>query len=490
MCGMPRPTFARALSDTHEIRRRAARACRAAALLSALTVGLCAHPRTAAAQTAAAGSGSSGAGAGMAQEIAAMREELARLRAEVDALKQSLGARPADPGTPGAPVPGAAQAAAQPTDTAAAVSMVQTQVQELAQVKVESDSRLPIKIFGTILSNTFFNSDEANWLENPNIVNRFGGITGRPGSFSSTLRQSRIGLAVNGPDIGGAKASGRVIMDFFGGTPAFNTGQVMGLPRLLYAFARIDGEKTALEVGQDHMMLAPRDPTSLAALSFPDLFRSGNLYLRVPQARVERKFGGVTLMGGIVAPIAGDFEEDFYVFVPPAGAGERSKMPAVQAHLGYKSGDDDTRQFAIGFSGHYGRERVGEVDQKSYAGVVDFNVQGGRIGAAGEFFFGENLDQFGGSINQNAKSAGGWAEARFRMTDRLSVNGGFGIDRLPDDEFITAVRRENRSIFSNVIFKLTPEVSTSVEYRFLSTLFRLDDRHENHHVNWVFSYSF
>ena len=269
----------------------------------------------------------------MAQEIAAMRQELARLRAEVDALKQALGTKAAEPGTPGAPAaPGAAQAQAVPADTAATVSMLQTQVQELAQVKVESDSRLPIKVFGTILSNTFYNSDEANWLENPNIVNRFGGITGRPGSFSSTLRQSRIGLAVNGPEVGGAKASGRLIVDFFGGTPAFNTGQVMGLPRLLYAFARLDGEKTALEVGQDHMMLAPRDPTSLAALSFPDLFRSGNLYLRVPQARVERKLGGgLTVMGGIVAPIAGDFNEDFYLFVPPAGAGERSKMPAVQA---------------------------------------------------------------------------------------------------------------------------------------------------------------
>lgn len=426
-----------------------------------------------------------------------MREELARLRSEVDALKQALGPRAAAPGTPGAPgvpgaplTPGAAQAQAVPAETAAQVSMLQTQVQELAQVKVESDSRLPIKIFGTILSNTFYNSDEANWLENPNIVNRFDGITGRPGSFSSTLRQSRIGLAINGPDIGGAKASGRVIMDFFGGTPAFNTGQVMGLPRLLYAFARIDGEKTALEVGQDHMILSPRDPTSLAALSFPDLFRSGNLYLRVPQVRVEQKFGGVTVMGGIVAPIAGDFAEDLYVFVPPAGAGERSKMPAVQAHIGYKSGDDDSRQVAIGISGHYGRERVDEINQKSYAGVVDFNLQSGRIGAAGEFFYGENLDQFGGSINQNAKSAGGWAEARFRMTDRLSVNGGFGIDRLPDDEFVAAARRENRSIFSNVIFKLTPEVSTSVEYRFLSTLFRLDGRQENHHVNWVFSYTF
>ena len=59
----------------------------------------------------------------------------------------------------------------------------------------------------------------------------------------------------------------------------------MGLPRLLVAYARVDGAKTSVEIGQDHMILAPRDPSSLAAASFPLLFRSGNLYLRAPQVR-------------------------------------------------------------------------------------------------------------------------------------------------------------------------------------------------------------
>ena len=58
-------------------------------------------------------------------------------------------------------------------------------------------------------------------------------------------------------------------MDFFGGIPGFQTGQVMGLPRLLVAFARLEGERTAVEIGQDHMILAPRDPSSLAAFAFP-----------------------------------------------------------------------------------------------------------------------------------------------------------------------------------------------------------------------------
>lgn len=418
------------------------------------------------------------AAAGFQQEMAAMRQELATLRAEVDALKQALA--------------GKATAAAPAPDLAAAVPILQEQVKELAQVKVESSSRLPVKLFGTILSNTFFNSDEANWLENPNIVNRFAGAAGRPGSFSSTLRQSRIGVSIDGPAVGGARASGLFVMDFFGGTPPFQTGQVMGLPRMLYAFGRIDGARTAIEVGQDQMMLAPRDPTSLAAFSFPDLFRSGNLYLRVPQARVEQKLGGgVTVMGGIIAPIAGDFSADFYTFVPPALSGERSKMPAYQGHVGYRSrSEDESREVAVGVSGHYGRERVADATNKSWAGAVDFNVQGGRFGASGEFFTGENIDQFGGSLGQEAKSAGGWAEARVAMTSRLSVNGGVGFDKLPDDEFLFVPRRENRSIFGNVIFKLTPEVATSLEYRWLSTDYGQDTRRENHHVNWVFAYSF
>ena len=226
----------------------------------------------------------------------------------------------------------------------------------------------------------------------------------------------------------------------------------MGLPRLLYAFARLDGEKTALEVGQDHMMLAPRDPTSLAALSFPDLFRSGNLYLRVPQVRVERKLGGgLTVMGGIVAPIAGDFNEDFYQFVPPAGAGERSKMPGVQGHFGYKSGDDETRQFAIGFSGHYGQERVANVNEDSWAGAVDFNVagrahrRGRRVLLRREHRSVRRVDQsdrevdrrLGGSALQDDGAFLGQRRLRHRSPSRWRVHHG-GAAREPDRSSATS----------------------------------------------------
>jgi hypothetical protein len=308
--------------------------------------------------------------------------------------------------------------------------------------------------------------------------------------MSATARQSRVGLDIGGIPIGSWQASGSLIFDFFGGVPNFQTGTVMGLPRLIYGFGRIENARTAIEVGQDEMLLAPRDPTSLASLSFPLFFRSGNLYLRAPQARVEQKLGGVTLAGGIVSPIAGDFS-DFYEFAPAAGAGERSKRPALQGRLGYARGDEATSgELNVGVSGHYGwRRQAGDLTE-AWAMALDVNARAGRVGVAGEYYSAEHAEPFGGGISQGGRASGGWVEGRFAINGRTDVNGGYGLDQ-PDDAVGRLLRSENRSAFGNIIFRFTPEVATSVEYRWLETHVGLVPiKRTNHHVNAVFAVSF
>ena len=51
-----------------------------------------------------------------------------------------------------------------------AVEILQSQVAELAQTKVESTSRAPVKLFGTVHANLFANSGNPNWLDIPNLV--------------------------------------------------------------------------------------------------------------------------------------------------------------------------------------------------------------------------------------------------------------------------------------------------------------------------------
>ena len=241
--------------------------CRAFLCLSLAAAS--ALPRVAAAQTGTDD---------ILRELAALRAEVRQLRAELDALK-----------------------APQPRD-----EIVRTQLAELAQTKVESTSRFPVKLFGTIHAHAFANSGAANWLDIPNLV---APPVSDPGTFGMGLRQTRLGFTADGPALGGVRTSGVMAFDFFGGIPGFQTGQVMGLPRLLVAYARFDGARAAAQVGQDHVLLAPRDPTSLSGFAFPLLFRSGNLYLRAPHARAEFTLAPLLRVAGGVVRVLGDDQD-------------------------------------------------------------------------------------------------------------------------------------------------------------------------------------
>jgi hypothetical protein len=430
-----------------------------------------------------------------AADFARLEAELATLRSEVASLRAALG----DLGLASGP---SAQVSAPQTPTPAAQSptqvtpemldLLKAQVEEHAQSKVESTSRMPVKVSGTILTNTYVNSGEGNWPENPNLVGNPSTASGSRGSMSATARQSRLGLEVGGIAVGNWQANGTIIADFLGGVPGFQTGTVMGLPRLLYAFGRVESDRTAIEVGQDHAILAPRDPTSLAALSFPLLFRSGNLYLRVPQARVEQKLPkDFTVTMGIVAPIAGDAAST-YDFAPPPGAGERSMRPAFEGRLAFAQGTHDTpREIVVGVSGHYGWRRPSTTVSDAWAVALDFNGRMGRVGAAGEFFKADNADAFGGGLSQAGRASGGWAEGRFALTGQATLVGGFGIDK-PADALGRVLRQRNRSIFSSAIVQLTPELAASLEYRWLETELGsvAPVARDNHHVNAVFAVKF
>ncbi len=412
-------------------------------------------------------------------EVDELRRQLQDLSSELRALRGVLPERALL-----ASASARASGTQEPVATQLPPEMLQAQVEELAQVKVEAASRFPVTLSGTIVSNTVVNSGDANWLESPNIVGTASG-----GSMTSTMRQSRLGLDVHGIPVGSWEAKGALILDFFGGTPGFVTGTVMGLPRLLYAYGRLEHGGTAIEVGQDHVLLAPRDPTSLAAFSFPQFFRSGNLYLRAPQVRVEQRVGGVTVKAGIVAPVAGDASGS-YAFAPPAGAGERSERPAFEGHVGFDRGTADAAgEGHVGASGHYGWIKQAGALGSASAAALDFLVRRGRVGVAGELFAADELDAYGSGVGQPGRSEGGWVEARLRAAARVSLNGGVSLDRRPDGAG-TAGRLRNTSAFGNVILRLTPEVAASVEYKWLQTRYQSGSNRENHHVDAVFAVTF
>ena len=100
------------------------------------------------------------------RELAALRAEVQELRSQLDSVKK-----------------GEAGNAPQ-----ASLQLLETQVRELAQTKVESTSRFPVKVFGTVHANFFSNSANPNWLDIPNLVTP-PPAGGQTGSTSASCEQ-------------------------------------------------------------------------------------------------------------------------------------------------------------------------------------------------------------------------------------------------------------------------------------------------------------
>ena len=220
------------------------------------------------------------------------------------------------------------------------------------------------------------------------------------------------------------------------------------------------------------------------------LFRSGNLYLRAPQIRLEQQLGaGLELRAGIVTPLAGDFGAE-YVFAPGPGAGERSRTPALQARLGYQRAADEDRRIRVGVSGHFGRQRnaAGTTDQ--WASAIDWNLQARAGGPRGR------------GVHRRG-SGGLWRRARTigalgRRLCRSAVRPAAGCRSTAAADWIAwrdrdrglVPLRSNQTWFGNGIVTLTPELATSLEYRRLETETRSGAERTNHHVNLTFAFSF
>ena len=472
----------------------------------------------------------------VADQLREMREAIQDLRQQVKTLREqlhdtqqalarteptqaaSLGKAPiaSDPASPvesAAPVraeragqvPGQTEeTAAQESPQLAKIPLLESEIADLAQVKVESNSRFPVKIFGTIVSNAAFNSAGVNWLDNPIVPVSTPSGGAAPSSFSLSLRQSRLGAMVDGPTLGGWKTSGLIAIDFFGGSTALTPDTIMPVPRLLYGYARLQRGQTMIEVGQDQMILAPENPTSIAALSFPELYQAGNLYARAAQASVQQTFsagktGEFVATAGIVDTDSNDFNT-IAEFSPSGSMYEPPHRPAAQARLAWKWRPSDSKYFELGASGHRGSERFPSVPGQisipltgsvpSWAGAVDFNAQDGHFGIAGEWYVGRNLAAFGGAIGQFAKSTGGFGEVRLKATERLSFNSGYGSDHLFDFRDFPAPFLRNSGAYFNSIYQFTPELQGSVEYRWLSLVPAEGATQKNNHVNLVLAYSF
>ncbi|MEP7270265.1 MAG: hypothetical protein ABI882_02115 [Acidobacteriota bacterium] len=387
------------------------------------------------------------------------------------------------------------------------VEIHSAQIKEHAQTKVESDSKFNVKLSGMILFNTFYNSDGIPRTEPLFALPRLAGAGG--GTYGSTLRQTRLGLAVSGPRLAGARLSADIDFDFYGGTVAQYEGDVLGAMRIRTASARLDWERTSITVGQEAPVVSPRNPTSLAAVWFPALSGAGNLWQWRPRASVEHRFR-VGDSSQIIAEGS---------FVPPFGESYSGNSlrgtPSYETRVAWRHALDTEKSIEIGVGGHYGRRDL--LNQRK---LNDFIVSsdwlipiGERLELSGEFYHGravglgeqsgsriDRLYAFTGSIEsaqtlvRGIRSTGGWAQLTAVARAGLEFNFAYGQED-PNNADLRfglvngTTRLKNQVGSANFIYQFRPTFMVSLEYRRLWTNYASSQNKNNHYsvsVAYVF----
>ena len=413
------------------------------------------------------------------------------LMAELHALREQLAA-------------GGSQSAPEQTAAAAAptveerLEVQEARTAEQAQSKVESAHRLPLRISGMALFNSYYNSNGgAGGAQYPTAA-----VAGQPPSGGATFRQSIVGLDYSGPEtFGGGKISGTLRLDLFGGPAASQ------YVRLRTASLTVDWKTSSFMVGVDKPLISQREPDSLAQVGISPLSGAGNLWYWMPQARFTQDFNlglrsGVRAQIGVVQTheVDGSAGGPYEVAAPSSSYFE-SVRPGVEARLEFFTGAD--RRFEIAPGVHRSVSHVEGAAVPSDIYSLDWFLRPWRLlEFTGEAFAGQNVAPLGtGGLRQGivvtrfgsaapVHSLGGWGQLTFHAAPRLWFNVFSGQQDDRNSDLPAGGIGKNLAYGSNVFFRLAPNVLTSFEASQVQTSYIGSRTLKSNHYDLAFAYLF
>ncbi|HEX3744986.1 MAG TPA: hypothetical protein VHW09_13680 [Bryobacteraceae bacterium] len=408
------------------------------------------------------------------QENRAMAEEIHALRAE-------LAAAQAAPATP------AAETLAEKVD-------IQDQrIEEQAQTKVESSQKFPISLTGMALVNAFVNSKQNGGSDYPTAAS-FNSGADRGGA---TVRQTTIGLEYHGPQtfLGGT-VHGAIFMDFYQGA-----APLQEWIRLRTATVELDWKTRSVKFGVDKPIFSPRDPDSLAQVGVSPLTGAGNLWLWMPQLRLEQDFA-LGSSSGVNAQIGAveTHETNPYSTTTPSVKIETVR-PGLEGRVNAWHKLDDTRRIEVAAGFHTSTTHAGGFSIPSNLVSLDwFFNPWRRVEFSGAFFSGQNVSNLGtGAINQGyyiyyntaeaVGSKGGWGQFTIHTLPRLDFHLFTGQQAYSIEDRQASVSR-NLLFGGNLYFRLAPNVLFGPEITQTRTFYLGQGLRINNHYDMALAYLF
>ena len=410
------------------------------------------------------------------KENRAMAEEIQTLRAQLTAAQ----------------TPPATDAPPEPT-LPEKVDIQGQRIEEQAQTKVETSQKFPVTLSGMVLVNAFVNSKQNGGSDYPTAASAAPG-TDRGGA---TLRQTTIGLEYHGPQtfLGGT-IHGAVFMDFYQGA-----APLLEWIRLRTATVELDWKTRNIKFGVDKPIFNPRDPDSLAQVGVSPLTGTGNLWLWMPQLRLEQDFALGT-SSGVNAQVGAVETHETNPYVATASTTKvEAVRPGLEGRVMLWHKFDDFRKLEIATGFHTSTTHAGGFSIPSNLVSLDWFVNPWRrVEFSGAFFSGQNLSNLGtGAVNQgyyiyyNSAEAvdtkGGWGQLTVHLARRLDFHGFTGQQQYASLEGPSGVTR-NLLYGGNLYFHIAPNVLFGPEITQTRTSYLGLGLRINNHYDMALAYIF
>ena len=417
----------------------------------------------------------------MRQQLQESQNEMDELRREVHSLREQL-AEKSQGQEAARDVNALRTSVAQLQDE---TEILQAEVKQHDQIKVETTSKYPVRINGAVLFTSTLNSGSTDNIDVP-IVALPTPAHSPSGSLSATASQTMLGLDATGPHFWGANSRADITMDFWG---ADSSNSYAGIFRLRTGHARLEWPNRSIGVALDQPMISPLQPTSWSMVGEPALAWSGNLWTWDPQLEYEEKnllSRHLALGVGLIGPQA----PAVYVQSQPGGpsASDQSRQPGYEMRLGSVWSHRD-HPMNLGVGGYYSRQAYAyghNID--AWAATADWNLvfshafqlsgeayRGRAIGGLGGGTFKDYLTNTADHYFYGLNDAGGWAQAKFTFSPSFEANVSTGLDNgfandLRDSDQASASGwyanlARNQTILANVIFRPKTYLLLSAEFR-------------------------
>ncbi len=420
----------------------------------------------------------------MRQQLIESQSEMDELRNELHTLREQLSAKDQT------------QVAAQDADalrTGVAqlqdeTEILQAQVKQHDQSKVETASKYPLRINGAVLFTSILNSGKVDNINVP-VVALPPDPDSISGSLSATANQTSLGLDVTGPHLWGAHSWGDLNVDFWGGGSSANYTPTAGTVRLRTMHARVEWPERSITVAVDRPLMSPWQPASWVTVALPALAWSGNLWTWSPQVEFRENdfpLRHTSAEAGLIFP------SPPYAWISGQSGGpnaaERSRQPGYQARLGTELSWRD-HPFNLGASGYYSRQAY-TYDQHvdAWAGAGDWSLVFNHVFQwSGGIYRGRGIGGLGGGAYKDYVStaatnslsgldaAGGWTQAKFTISSTLEANVSTGLDNAFAHELrgsdqasslsYYATLARNQTVLANLIYRPRSYLLLSTEFR-------------------------